>query len=237
MKQESKLAIILPIYNPPENWENKFIHTLSELEKELSTMNYFLVIVNDGSTKRMNDETIKRIQEHHKNVLYCSYPENKGKGHAVRYGLSHTEADFYIYTDFDFPFGYHAVKDTFSMLMNYDTNVVIGKRGKEYFSVLPFKRRLISKALRSVNYLISGFKIVDTQAGLKGLDNKAKAVFLTTKINSFIFELEFLLKCLKNKLSYQFIEVKPRTDILFSDFGINTIKKEIANFVKVLSGT
>ncbi len=237
MKQESRLAIILPIYNPPENWENNLIHTLSELENELGTMNYFLVIVNDGSTKRMDDEKIKRIQEHHNNVLYYSYPDNKGKGFAVRYGLNHTEADFYIYTDFDFPFGYHAVKDTFAIFQNSSTNLVIGKRGREYFSVLPFKRRLISKGLRSINYLISGFRIIDTQAGLKGLDNKAKAVFQTTRINSFIFELEFLLKCLKKKLSYRFIEVKPRADIIFSDFGIKTIKKEITNFIKVVTGT
>jgi len=237
MKQESKLAIILPIYNPPENWENKLIHTLSELENELGRRNYFLVIVNDGSTKRMDDEKIKHIQDHHKNVLYYSYPDNKGKGFAVRYGLNHTEADFYIYTDFDFPFGYHAVKDTLEILLNSSVNLVIGKRGKEYFSVLPFKRRLISKGLRSINYLISGFRIIDTQAGLKGLDNNAKAVFQTTRINSFIFELEFLLKCLKKKLTYKFIEVKPRADIIFSDFGIKTIKKEITNFIKVVTGT
>jgi len=237
MSQESKLAIILPIYNPPENWENKLIYSLNELEKELNSMNYFLVIVNDGSTKQMDDEKIKRIQEHHKNVLYHTYPENKGKGYAVRYGLNETAADFYIYTDFDFPFGYHAIKQTFEILLQSGVNLVIGKRGIEYFSILPFKRRLISKGLRSINYLISGFRIIDTQAGLKGLDNRAKAVFQTTKINSFIFELEFLLKCLRNKLSYKFIEVIPREDIAFSDFGIKTIRKELANFVKVLSNS
>ena len=237
MSQESKLAIILPIYNPPENWENKLIYSLNELEKELNSMNYFLVIVNDGSTKQMDDEKIKRIQEHHKNVLYHTYPENKGKGYAVRYGLNETAADFYIYTDFDFPFGYHAIKQTFEILLQSGVNLVIGKRGIEYFSILPFKRRLISKGLRSINYLISGFRIIDTQAGLKGLDNRAKAEFQTTKINSFIFELEFLLKCLRNKLSYKFIEVIPREDIAFSDFGIKTIRKELANFVKVLSNS
>jgi len=161
---------------------------------------------------------------------------NKGKGNAVRYGLLNTDADYYIYTDFDFPFGYHAIRDTFEILINTHTNLVIGKRGKEYFSILPFKRRLISSTLRSINYLITGFRIIDTQAGLKGLDNKAKGIFLKTHINSFIFELEFLLNCLKNKITYQFINVKPREDIVFSDFGIKTIKKEIVNYLKVLFG-
>jgi dolichyl-phosphate beta-glucosyltransferase len=234
MNQESRLAIILPIYNPPENWEAKLIHALNELEGELGGFNYLLVIVNDGSTKRIDDKIIEHIQDHHKNVLYYSYQTNKGKGNAVRYGLSKTEAEFYIYTDFDFPFGYHAIKDTFRILQESGINLVIGKRGKEYFSVLPSKRRFISYALRSINYLITGFRVVDTQAGLKGLDNKAKAVFLTTHINSFIFELEFLLKCLKNKITYQFIEVKPRADIVFSDFGMKTINRELVNFFKVL---
>jgi glycosyltransferase involved in cell wall biosynthesis len=237
MNHEYRLAIILPIYNPPENWGNKLIHTLNELEAELGSVAYSLVIVNDGSTKSMDDHIIERIQDHHKNVIYHSYLQNKGKGHAVRFGLSKTEADFYIYTDFDFPFGYHAIRDTLEILMQAGTNLVIGKRGKEYFSVLPFKRRLISGTLRSINYLITGFKIVDTQAGLKGLDNQAKEVFLSTHINGFIFELEFLQKCLRNRLTYQFIDVKPREDIVFSDFGFNTIKREIVNFIKVLFGS
>jgi glycosyltransferase involved in cell wall biosynthesis len=236
MPQEYSLAIILPIYNPPENWEGKIIHSLNELEKELGSHSYSLVIVNDGSTKRMNNESIERIRSYHRNVIFLGYDQNKGKGHAVRFGLSKTEADFYIYTDFDFPFGYRALRATFEILIKADANLVIGKRGKEYFSVLPFKRRLISGALRSINYLITGFRIVDTQAGLKGLDNKAKQIFLRTHINSFIFELEFLLKCLRNRITYKFIDVTPREDIIFSDFGFNTIKKEIVNFVKVLFG-
>jgi dolichyl-phosphate beta-glucosyltransferase len=237
MDQEYKLAIILPIYNPPENWESKLIHTLNELETELGNLSYSLVIVNDGSTIRMDDHIIGRIQEHHKNVIYHSYQLNKGKGHAVRFGIEKTKADFYIYTDFDFPFGYHTIRETFELLIEAKTNLVIGKRGKEYFSVLPFKRRIISGTLRSINYLITRFKIVDTQAGLKGLDNKAKDVFMKTHINSFIFELEFLQKCLRNNITYQFIDVKPREDIVFSDFGFNTIKREIVNFIKVLAAS
>ena len=185
----------------------------------------------------MDDHIIQRIQEQHKNVLYFSYPINKGKGYAVRYGLKMTDADFYIYTDFDFPFGYQTIKDTFEILLKSEANLVIGKRGKEYFSVLPFKRKLLSTALRSINYLITGFRIVDTQAGLKGLDNKAKEIFLSTHINSFIFELEFLQKCLRKRISYKFIEVKPRADIVFSDFGLKTIKRELMNFTKVLFGS
>jgi dolichyl-phosphate beta-glucosyltransferase len=234
MNHEYSLAIILPIYNPPENWESKLIHTLNELETELGSLKYSLVIVNDGSTKRMDNHIIERIQEHHSNVIYESYQPNKGKGSAVRYGLIKTDADFYIYTDFDFPFGYRAIRDTFETLINTGTDLVIGKRGKKYFSILPFKRRILSSTLRSINYIITGFRIVDTQAGLKGLNNKAKEIFLTTHINSFIFELEFLLKCLKNKITYQFIDVQPREDIVFSDFGFKTIKKEIVNYLKVL---
>ena len=132
-------------------------------------------------------------------VVYLSYPVNHGKGYAIRYGLNKINADYYVYTDIDFPFGYKIIKDIYEILTNSNTNLIIGLRDKEYFNLLPFKRKMLSIALHNINFVLTGFKIHDTQAGLKGFDNKSKKIFLETKTTRFLFDLEFIRDCLRKE--------------------------------------
>ncbi|MBK9389467.1 MAG: glycosyltransferase [Bacteroidetes bacterium] len=172
MDFRDKLNIIIPLYNPHAGWESQFIDHLSELMEELKETELKVILINDGSTKRINniEEIIRRF-----NFLnYHSYSVNRGKGYAIRYGINSSEADFYIYTDIDFPFGCQIISQTYQILKSSKTNIVIGTRDKSYFKNLPIKRRIISFLLKEINFFVTGFKIKDTQAGLKGLDNKAK---------------------------------------------------------------
>ena len=224
-----RLAIILPVYNPHEDWEDKISHSVRELDRYFLHDDYQIVIVNDGS----RDVNIA-FQKSHDNVICFSYDVNAGKGHAIRHALAHTDADFYVYTDFDFPFGYASVLDTYHKLKNGQASLVIGTRARSYYKMLPWKRLLISKSLLVVNFFLTGFKIKDTQAGLKGLDNKAKAVFLKTRINGFIFELEFIRDCISAQLVWTQLEVAPDHGIHFSDFGYDTLWREFIDLVKII---
>jgi hypothetical protein len=100
--------------------------------------------------------------------------------------------------------------------------------------MLPIERRIISFLLKKINYLITGFKIKDTQAGLKGLDNEARKVLESTRTNSFIFELEFLKKSIKQGLSYKTINISCRPGIIFTNISFRIIWKELISFLKIL---
>ena len=227
-----KLNIIIPLYNPHAGWENQFVNSLLELKKELKETELTVILVNDGSTMWINN--IEEIMNRFKYLKYYSYPVNKGKGYAIRYGINISDADFYIYTDMDFPFGFQTISQTYQMLKSSKTNIVIGTRDIAYFRMLPMNRRIYSFLLKELNYLVTGFKIKDTQAGLKGLDNKARKVLANTKTNTFLFELEFLKKSLKQGLTYKLINISCRPGLSFTNFRVRILMKEIISFLKIL---
>jgi glycosyltransferase involved in cell wall biosynthesis len=227
-----RLNIIVPLYNPHTGWEDHFVDSLLILENELKETDFMVILVNDGSTIPINH--IEEIVNRFGCLRYYSYPVNMGKGYAIRYGVTRSEADFYIYTDADFPFGYQIILQTYQLLKSSKTNIVIGTRNASYSRMLPFERRIISVLLKEVNFLITGFRIRDTQAGLKGLDNEAKRVLAATKTNSFIFELEFLKKSIRQGLSYKMISVNIRPGIHFTDFRFRVILKETISFFKLI---
>lgn len=227
-----KLNIIIPLYNPHAGWENQFVDHLLELKKELKETEFTVILVNDGSITGINN--IEEIMNRFKYLKYYSYTVNRGKGYAIRYGINNSDADFYIYTDIDFPFGCQIISQTYQILKSSKANIVIGTRDASYFRLLPMKRRIYSFLLKKLNFLVTGFKIKDTQAGLKGLDNRAKKVLAGTKTNTFLFELEFLKNSLKQGLTFKFINVRCRPRIKFTNFRFRILLNETISLLKLL---
>ncbi len=229
----SKLAIIVPLYNPHNDWFENICDSLSGLDLIFYDIEYSLVLVNDGSTV-LDESLIDKLQLRSDKIVYYSYPENRGKGYALRFGLSKIQADFYVYTDIDFPFGFGVVKNMYQIYCISNPNLIIGIRDREYFRMLPLKRRLLSVTLHNINYVLTGFKVHDTQAGIKGFDNEAKTLFLQTKTNGFLFDLEFIHLCLRKKMKYLTVKVQPRPKIKFSEFSANVVWREVMNLTKIL---
>jgi glycosyltransferase involved in cell wall biosynthesis len=227
-----KLNIIIPLYNPHAGWENQLVDHLLELKKELKETELTVILVNDGSSIEIDN--IEGILTRFNYLKYYSYPLNMGKGYAIRYGIKISDADFYVYTDIDFPFGHQIISQTYQILKSSKTNIVIGTRDISYFGMLPLGRRIYSFLLKELNYFITGFQIKDTQAGLKGLDNKARKILAETRINTFLFELEFLKNCLKQGLTYESINVRCRPGLKFTNFRFRILLKETINLLKLL---
>jgi len=229
----SNLAIIVPLYNPHNDWFNTICDLIAGLDSILKDVEYSVVLVNDGSTD-FEESYIEILMAKTNKVVYFSYTVNRGKGHAIRFGLSKTQADFYVFTDIDLPFGYEVIKEMYQIFIGSRINLIIGIRNKEYFNLLPFKRKILSITLHNINFVLTGFNVHDTQAGLKGFDNEAKKVFLLTRTNEFLFDLEFIRLCLQKRLNYSFIKIHPRPGIKFSDFPVSVIKRELKNLNKII---
>lgn len=229
----SSLAIIVPLYNPHNDWFDAICDSIEGLDSILKGVEYSVVLVNDGSTD-FEESYIEKLMAKTNKVVYVSYPVNQGKGYAIRFGLSKTHADYYVYTDIDFPFGYEIIKNMYQIFTGSRTNLIIGIRDKEYFNLLPLKRKILSIALHNINFVLTGFKVHDTQAGIKGFDNEAKKEFLATRTNGFLFDLEFIRRCLRKRLKYSIIKIHPRPKIKFSDFHAPVIKRELKNLIKII---
>jgi glycosyltransferase involved in cell wall biosynthesis len=229
----SEIAIVIPLYNPHTGWELELDYSIYQLQHYFKNKDFLLIIVNDGSDKIIESEMHQLINKH-PIIVYKHCKENKGKGNAIREGVKIVTSEYYIYTDWDFPFGQKIVFETFLLLSSKCCQLVIGKRTKSYFNSLPLFRRLISRSLQVTNYISTRFRVVDTQAGLKGMSNRAHEILLKTKVNGFIFELEFIRHCLKENIPYSFIDVYIEKDRKFSNFSWSILFKELETYFKIL---
>ena len=232
--KKSDLTIILPLYNPHKGWESEITASLDKLNEKFSDVDFCITVVNDGSRIEIEDILKNNILPFYGNLNYLGYRDNMGKGFAVRHGLKHSRSDYYIYCDFDFPFGIDALRRIFDILSEGKKNLIISSRKLSSVKNLPLKRRIISSALMLINLILTRFRIKDTQAGLKGFDNKAKDIFLAVKTNSYIFDLEFILRCLKEDLQYTTLPVLLNNNIKFTNFSSGTINREIITLFKIL---
>lgn len=232
--REPDLTIIIPLYKPPDGWENGFNASLDKLSKTFSDVSFCVNVVNDGSGTETEETFKNNILPLYGNLNYFGYSENMGKGFAVRHGLKNSNSEYYIYCDFDFPFGIEPLRKIYDILSEGRKNLVIASRKTSSFRDLPVRRKILSASLMSFNLILTRFRIKDTQAGLKGFDNKAKDIFLTLKTNSYIFDLEFILRCLKKDLKFTLLPVVLNHDIKFANFGTAIIRRELINLFKIL---
>ncbi len=232
MEKKTELTILLPIYNPPDGWVDILKNSLDKLFPLFEGTLLELLLINDGSTRNL-EAGIAELSKAHECIRYVSYDHNQGKGFAIRTGLKEADSEFYMYTDWDFPFGEESVYQAYRLLKQNNADLLIGVRSQNYFASLPLSRKILSQGLRVLNFFVLNFNYVDTQAGIKGLSNAARAVFLTNKTNSFIFELEFVRDCFRRKLNISYLSVNPKQDITFSNFGLKTVSREMAVFMKI----
>ena len=111
---------------------------------------------------------------------------------------------------------------------------MVGVRSEEYYESLPFFRVCISRATKFLLKHVLLLKIPDTQCGLKGFKSNIKGVFLDTKINRFLFDMEFILIAGKdsNITMYPY-PVTLRKGVVFSTLNLRILVREAINFMKL----
>lgn len=226
-----QLAIVLPCYNPKINWEENVIKNYLEIKTLTGIDHILLCIVNDGSTVGINDQQTNKIKEQIKDFIYINCKNNKGKGYALRKGLYTINAESYIYTDIDFPYEITSLLKLYKELDKKD--VVIAVRNKSYYEQLPLIRKVISKMLQQFIKFFFKMPTSDTQGGLKGFNKKGKEIFLKTKVNRYLFDMEFIYLASKS-LKIGVIEANLKQDIEFSGMNFKILFSEALNFFKIL---
>ncbi len=227
------LSVVLPCYNPPDEWHLALCRNMTELNALLPGYAIQYVVYNDGSERidPVAADTLSQLP----GVLFISGGKNLGKGAALRNGTAYANGEIIIYSDLDFPFGIDAVAEIVGIFESDPAcDFVYGKRCRQYFRILPLKRRLISQVLHAVNRLFLSREIFDTQAGIKGMREKWKHVALSTRTNTFVFDIELIRDLIRKKATIRFIDVTPVPGIRFTDFRSGILLKESINLSKIL---
>lgn len=191
-----------------------------------------LVVVNDGSSRNAIELNFKCLRELLPDVQIISYPENRGKGHALRQGVAAGEADYYLVTDTDFPYTMESMRRVVEVLQATG-GIAAGNRDTAYYDRVPLFRRWLSQALRWLLRNVLRQPIGDSQCGLKAFDQTGRGVFLETTIDRFLFDLEFLMLA-NGRVAVTPVPVQLRDGVVFSKVGWRVLSTEGRNFLWLL---
>ena len=229
-----QLSIVLPCYNPPDDWEQHVSEAYAYITRHLNIAPE-LIIVNDGSNKNI-DTGLELLKTKIPGLAYITLPKNKGKGAALRAGVAKATGTLVIYTDIDFPYTLDSFLAVFNALNTGNYDIVIGIKNADYYRYSPRYRTFISKMLRKGIGFFFNMPVTDTQCGLKGFNQQGKAVFLETTIDRYLFDLEFVYQSFKKyrNLKVKSIAVSLRPNVIFRAMNLKVLASESSNFLKIL---
>lgn len=228
-------AIIIPVYNPPKGWAAHLLLQLNEFLMLTTERNVQLVIVNDGSTNEYFKDEINSIINSYVNTLVVENKKNSGKGFTLRKGVAATNALYYIVTDVDFPYTTESMLAVYQELQTGNCDIAAGNRNSEYYNHIDGFRKNLSLLLR--NFIRQRLKLLtdDTQCGLKGFNEAGKQLFLQTKINRYLYDLEFMMKASNSKgIRLKPVPVFLRSGIVLRSMPLTILLQETGNFFRIL---
>ncbi len=204
MKQ-SMLSVVIPAYNE----EKRLPHVLLTLAKYFNDQPYEseVIVVNDGS----NDSTAEQVQNAQKQnskIRLISYKENRGKGYAVKTGMSHAKGEFALFMDADNATPISEIEKLWPYIDTHE--VIIGSRHLKDSNIVlkqPWYRVAISRLGNAVIRSLLVYGIKDTQCGFKLFSRDAYTnLFALQKIERWGFDMELL--CIAQRVfDYQIKEI------------------------------
>lgn len=235
MKKKT-VGFVIPAYNPSLNWTYNMGNRLSEIKCLLDEdVDIVLVISPDGSKRGHSSEEIEILYRSKaiRDVIHLENKDNRGKGHAVRRGLHHCDADYYVYTDWDFPFTNESYADVINCIIRDGVDVLLPYR-RNYIKHLSSFRKILSKLSHFANKIFFLLPSCDTQAGLKCFNARGKDAMLSTGIDTYLFDTEFVVLSVKKRLAVKIIDVDIRDGISLSSMKMKVVLVEIFNMFKIL---
>lgn len=204
MNQQVFLSVVIPAYNE----EQRLPHTLKAVTAYLSKQDYTweVAVVDDGSKDKTAD-VARAASVLDSRVHLLQYGENRGKGYAVRYGMTHVTGQYRLFMDADNSTTIdHFAK--FRPFFDQGYDVVIGSRDVAGADIAVHQAKW-KELLGDLGNLWIQFWAVrgikDTQAGFKIFTNKASEdVFPRLTIDRWGFDVEAL--ALARRLGYKISE-------------------------------
>ena len=228
------LSIVLPCYNPQQGWERGIVQGYNAFCSRIAQPAE-LVLVLDGKCESVKDAQLNWLRSEVQPLKIVRYPDNMGKGYAVRQGVGQATGDIIIYSDVDFPYTVASMEAVYNELVANNCDVAVGVKDDQYYSHLGPVRRFISRYLRFLVSTFLAMPITDTQCGLKGFRVPVKTLFLQTTINRYLFDLEFIRNCFSgNKFRVKAVPVTLNEQVHFRKMNYSILFPEMLNFVKLL---
>jgi glycosyltransferase involved in cell wall biosynthesis len=188
------ISVIIPAFN-----EEKSIGlVIEETTQALDSLNvpYEIIVVDDGST----DHTSREASKYKTTVI--TYPQNRGKGHALRQGFERAQGEIIVTVDSDGTHRPKEIPDLVEPLFN-GTDIVAGSRflGRDSGSTTQL-HRVGNHIFNTTITALTGKRITDSQTGFRAIKKNVLDKMQLTS-TGFEIESEITVKGLKNGFKFQ----------------------------------
>ncbi|MFZ1063003.1 MAG: glycosyltransferase [Acidimicrobiales bacterium] len=184
------LTLVVPFYNPGPRVKSHFEEIIAALTS--SQLSFEIIAVSDGSTDNSEAELAPLLSEYLKIVRF---EQNRGKGAALRAGLSAGRGEYlgFIDGDGDIPAG--LLLDLIEIIRGQSPEIIYGSKRHPRSQVdYPPLRHLYSWTYQQVNRVFFRLPVRDTQTGIKVLHRDVlKAVLPRMVEKRFAFDLELFV--------------------------------------------
>lgn len=194
------LSIVVPAFNEEKRIESPLDEVVQYLHSRFE--HWELIYSDDGSTDKTL-EKLHTLKEKYPEIKIVGVPKNRGKGSAVRIGMSAASGDVILFSDTDFSTPIQETERLFHYLDDgYD--VAIGSRGLSDSQVevhQAWTREMMGKMFNVMLRSLLPIEFMDTQCGFKMFSRKAVDIILPKMVlESFAFDVEMLIIAQANRL-------------------------------------
>lgn len=195
---EQLFIALIPSYEPDTR--------LIEIVSKLKSNDFSIIVVDDGSGTAYAD-IFQKVSKY-ANVI--SYPQNHGKGYALKIGLKYIFKHFsgkYIVVTMDSD-GQHTIEDAKKVCMTSEKNsqtLIVGSR--KFDNNVPFRSMAGNTITRCVFSLVTGVKVWDTQSGLRAFDSSLIHKMCEIQGDRYEYEMNVLLSFAKQEIPIKEVEI------------------------------
>lgn len=219
------LSIIVPVYNQESTIRHNLHSILSELE--LLQIPFEIIVIIDGAVDASKQEA-RKVK--HRSLRVYGYNTNKGKGYAVRFGMSRAKGDVIGFIDAGGEIRESGIPMLIEHMRWYNADIVIGsKRHPVSKVVYPLYRKIFSVGYQILIRILFGLSVRDTQTGLKLFKrNVLEDILPRLLVKEFAFDIEIL--AVSRHLGYTKIYESP-IELDFNSLTTSMKKLKILNSV------
>lgn len=231
------ISIIIPVFNEEKRLEKTF-KALKALSLPRGLRLEEVIFVDDGST----DKTFSMLGEFRRTqnlpITMVSYKQNKGKGYAVKKGISEARGDFALLFDADISTDLSELSKFMKHIKNGE-DVIIGTRKNGYSTIVkrqPLIRELMGRVFTIFTQIALSMKVTDFTCGFKLFSKKAyKQIFKTCQINGWGYDAEILFLASKHNFTIREVSVIWSNDNATKVVLYKAIPKSIYEILKIVA--
>lgn len=227
------ISIVIPAFEESERIGNSLRKIIEYVAGQ--SLRFEIIVVDDGS----GDDTSAVAERILSAQAACPhrvirYEQNRGKGYAVRTGLSAANGDIAIFTDADLSTPIDELSKLVRPIQADEFDITFGSRALDRSLIgthQPWRREQGGKVFNLVVRLLTGMPYWDTQCGFKAFRMaKFRPLLELMKIDRFGFDVEFLFVARHNRLRLKEIPVRWNND---ERSKVNVLRDSIRMFNEV----